>query len=172
MVTIEVEPGYKPKGADDHEQLALAKRIGPKEVEFTTALEAVENSRGLYRIRPDEPTRSVDPIPSTMPFGRLEDRSNEDLKLMMLNLGIRTEKQMRRSDIIRLINTKLEAVEILPEEDLTPDEDAIEAEAEAARVAERKAAEAGAVSAAATTTTAERTAAATTANRTSTSKKN
>ena len=144
MAIIEVDPAYKPGTPDDREQLEIAKRMGPREVEYQTALENVQNSRGMYRIKPDTSTRPVDLPPATVPFGRLEDRSNEDLKLMLVQLGVRTEKQMRRSDIIRLINMKLEAVEILPEDDLTPDEDAIAAEAEAARIAERKAAEAGA----------------------------
>lgn len=139
MVTIEVDPSYSAKTPDDREQLALAKKIGPKEVEFQTAVEAVENSRGLYRIR-QEATRPED-TPGASPERRLSDLPNDELIRIMVGLGVKTEKRMKRSDIIRTIEKKTAEIEIVPEDG--PEGDAA-AEAEATRVAERKAADAGA----------------------------
>lgn len=106
MVTIEVDPSFKPT-PDLKEQFEIAKRIGPKEVSDATAQEALRNSNGMYRIK------ETAPEVMEMPVVRLEDKPLEELKLMMLQLGVKTEKQMKKSDVVALIQRKLDEVEIV-----------------------------------------------------------
>ncbi len=42
----------------------------------------------------------------------LEDVSSEELKVMLVTLGIKTQKQMKRDDIIGLIRRKLAEIEV------------------------------------------------------------
>lgn len=106
MVTITVNKSFKPEGAAEKEQFEVAKKLGDKEVAYATAVEAVANSRGMYEIKED---KSVFVTPSVWHA----DKSNEDLKIMLLGLGIKTEKQMRRSDIIGLIEKKAAEIEVV-----------------------------------------------------------
>lgn len=108
FVKVEANPAYKPKDAEDKAAFEAAKKAGAKELPYVTAGENIRNSGGMFRIAPDQPeVEARGPNLETMPI--------EDLKVMMLSLGIKTEKQMKRSDIVTLIRTKLDSVEIIDE---------------------------------------------------------
>lgn len=108
MVTIEPNPDYKPdaKKPGDKTQHELAMELGPKEVSYATAVEAVQNSKGLYRIKDEA---GVVVTPSVWHAGK----TNQELLVMLLGLGIKTEKQMKRSEIIGLIEKKAAEIEVV-----------------------------------------------------------
>lgn len=108
MVTITVNPDYKPdpKHLADKTQFELAKELGDREVSYSTAVEAVQNSKGLYKIK--DQAAGIVVTPSVWHAGK----SNQELLAMMVGLGVKTEKQMKRSDIIALIEKKLGEIEV------------------------------------------------------------
>lgn len=85
----------------------------PRVVPYVTAMENIQNSGNMYRtiIEPDEGEMLV-PGPR-----RLEDYSIEELKVMLVSLGIKTAKQMRRADIVDLVRRKLDEIEVADEGD-------------------------------------------------------
>ncbi len=104
MVTIEANPAFKPDGAAD---AAAFKAIAPRFVAYVTAMEAIKNSKGMYRIRT---TAEKTPAPITQ---SLEDMPIEMLKMMMLTAGVSpTKKQMLKADIIALIRKKMADIDI------------------------------------------------------------
>lgn len=107
MVTIEPNPDYKPdaKKPGDKAQHELAMQLGPKEVSYATAVEAVRNSNGLYRIKDET---GVVVTPSVWHAGK----TNQELLAMMVGLGVRTEKTMKKSEIIAMIEKKLGEIEV------------------------------------------------------------
>ncbi len=110
MVKLAANPAFKPATDADKAALAAAKAKGPVEYDYVTAMENVANGNGLYAIAPDvAETQSMAPR-------RLEDMSLEELKVMMLSLGIKTEKQMRRADVERLIRSRMAEIDIVEEE--------------------------------------------------------
>lgn len=110
MVKLAANPAYKAVSDEDKALLKTIKAKGPVEYDYVTAMENIENSRGLYVIVPEvEAAQSMAPR-------RLEDMSLEELKVMMLSLGIKTEKQMRRSDVERLVRAKMSEIDIVEEE--------------------------------------------------------
>ena len=110
MVKLAANPAFKPENDDDKAILKAVKAKGAVEYDYVTAMENMANGRGLYVIVPDEPE-----VATTAPR-RLEDMSLEELKVMMLSLGIKTEKQMRRSDVERLVRAKMAEIDIVEEE--------------------------------------------------------
>lgn len=111
MVQIAFDPAFKPDTKEDKEAVEAAKKAGPKTVSRVTAVEAIRNSRGLYRIVAAEPEATA------ITEVRLEDRSSDELKVMMLSLGITPRKQMKRTEIITLIQSRLDAVEIVGDDE-------------------------------------------------------
>lgn len=110
MVKLAANPAFKPATDADKAALAAAKAKGPVEYDYVTAMENVANGNGLYVIVHDvAETQSMAPR-------RLEDMSLEELKVMMLSLGIKTEKQMRRADVERLIRSRMAEIDIVEEE--------------------------------------------------------
>lgn len=110
MVKLAANPAFQPATDADKAALAAAKAKGPVEYDYVTAMENVANGNGLYVIVPDvAETQSMAPR-------RLEDMSLEELKVMMLSLGIKTEKQMRRADVERLIRSRMAEIDIVEEE--------------------------------------------------------
>lgn len=110
MVKIAPNPDFK-IGADTKDAYEAAKKKGAFEVPYITAIENVRRSGGMYKILAEK-------TPVAAPSGPWhEGKSNADLLAMLLSLGIKTEKQMTRSQIVSLIERKMETVEIVPEED-------------------------------------------------------
>lgn len=85
---------------------ASIQKSRPVDLDYVTAMENIQHSGNMYRLIMDEPG-TMDPGPR-----RLEDYSMEELKVMMLQVGVQTQKQMKRADVIRLIRAKLDEVEI------------------------------------------------------------
>lgn len=107
IVSIKPNPNYKPS-KEDEAAFEAVKKKGTIAVPYQTALENVRNSKGMYAIekqKADAPPGAPD----------LDDMSNGDLKIMMLSLGVKTDKQMRRDSVIALIRRKLEEVNIVDE---------------------------------------------------------
>lgn len=108
MVSIHANPVYENKRDPGY---AAIKKAGSKKVPYQTALENIRNSEGRYAIEPekrDKPQRINT---------ELEDMSLDDLKVMMLSLGIKTQKVMKKSDVVTSIRTKLADVEIVEDDD-------------------------------------------------------
>ena len=110
MVSIGANPDWRPSGesADaDKALFAAIKKQPPLRVDYLTALENCRASGGMYRILPEtQPVKvKVDTDLNELPL--------QELKVMMLNLGVKTSKQMKRSEVITLIEKKLDKVEIL-----------------------------------------------------------
>lgn len=110
MVKLAANPAFKPATDEDKAALAAVKAKGAVEYDYVTAMENVANSRGLLVVVPDvAETQAMAPR-------RLEDMSLEELKIMMLSLGIKTEKQMRRADVERLVRSRMAEIDITEEE--------------------------------------------------------
>ncbi len=108
MVDIEVNPDFKSgDSAVDKAQFAAAKKAGKISVALSTAVENIALSGGMYRIVPA--------IPNEVAAGprKLSDMPVAELKILMLNLGIKTEKQMTRAQIEGLIQSRLDAIEVI-----------------------------------------------------------
>jgi hypothetical protein len=109
MVKVDVNPEYRPS-VGEKAAFEAAKKAGIVEMPYVTAMENIVHSNGMYRL-----ATVIEPDAAAKPR-RLDEMPNDELKLMMLNLGIKTDKQMKRSDIIRLIQTRLDAVEVLDDD--------------------------------------------------------
>lgn len=116
MVTIGPSDTFKAKGSQEEKAAANAsfkaiKKAGKVRVSYQTALQNVRNSGGMYEIYPDKEPRKVQVETD------LNDMEPGELKVMMMNLGVKTEKQMKKSDVISLIKRKLGEVEIIDDDD-------------------------------------------------------
>lgn len=100
MVTIVPNPDYPDK------QSAAYKAAVPVKVTYIQAMENIHRSNGMYVIEPEAP-KTMAPGPRA-----LEDMGSEELKVMLVSLGIKTQKQMKRDDIIGLIRRKLAEIEV------------------------------------------------------------
>lgn len=107
MVKLAANPAYKAESDEDKALLKAVKAKGVVEYDYVTAMENMANSRGLYVIVPE-----VAEV-QTMAPRRLEDMGLEELKIMMLSLGIKSEKQMRRADVERLVRARMAEIDIV-----------------------------------------------------------
>lgn len=107
MVRLAANPDFKPETDEDKAAYAAAKKKGPFEVAYVTAIENIRNSRGMLHLHYVEPVEAAPPGPR-----RLEDMDLDELKVMMLSLGIKSEKKMKRDDVVRLIRSKMTEIEI------------------------------------------------------------
>lgn len=109
VVKVVPDPDWKPEGteAEKSAQMAIYKGLKPLEMAYTQAVENVQAHKGRLKIVKKEDEKAA---PAMVP---LEDRSLQDLKEMMLSLGVKTEKQMTRSQVIQVIRKKLDAVEVV-----------------------------------------------------------
>jgi hypothetical protein len=115
MVSIGANPDWRADSKSetavkDRETMKAIKKAGPLRLPYISALENIRSSGGMYRILPEsEPVKvKVDTD--------LNELSNQELKVMMLNLGVKTDKQMSKSAIISLIEKKLDEVTITDDE--------------------------------------------------------
>lgn len=115
MVKIGPNPDWRATGeANTHGQqrdvFNAIKAAGAIKVSYQTALENIRNTGGMYRIMPEEEPQKVKVDTD------LNDLSMQELKVMMLNLGVKTQKQMKRSEVVALIEKKLDEVSIVDDE--------------------------------------------------------
>lgn len=107
MVKLAANPNYKATTQEDDLVYKEIKKKGAVLVDYVTAMENVANSRGMYAVVPESGQ------PQKAEPRRIEDMTGEELKVTMLSLGIKTEKQMKRVDVIRLIQSKLAEIDIV-----------------------------------------------------------
>jgi len=88
-----------------------AKKKGPLVMDYVTAMENIQNSGGMYAIVPEGPV-----APAAMAPRSLDDMDLTELKVMMLSLGVKTEKQMKKTDVVRLIKAKMAEIDIVEDE--------------------------------------------------------
>lgn len=110
MVTIEVNPNFKAEGSDQKSALANAKKVGSKKVAYQSALEAMRLSGGMYRIAPEKKEVAASAAPA------IEDMDRNDLLALAISLGMKTSKPMKQSEIVSYVTTRLDKIEILPED--------------------------------------------------------
>lgn len=85
------------------------KDAGEKLVSRTTAVENVRLSKGAYTFE----TPKQGPAPEVR---RLEDMDRQELLTMAIGLGMKTQKQMKHSDILTYVRGKMAEVEIVDDE--------------------------------------------------------
>ena len=112
-VTIRASQTFKPLGtlsASEQERLKkLHKSLKPIVVSYQTALDNVRNSNGMYEIAPVAATKAPSQTPT------LEDMDLDDLKVLMLQAGVKTDKQLTREQVITVIRKKLDAIDLVEE---------------------------------------------------------
>lgn len=119
-VELEINLSYKPETPEQkaayqaaRDDMARRTRGGKKfRVSYVSAIEAMKNSGGIYKIAEKEPSTGQ------VSFVRLEDQSTEDLKMMMVQLGANQQalqKKMKRSDVIEYIRRKLSEIPVSEE---------------------------------------------------------
>lgn len=112
MVKIGPAKGFKASAEKKADWEKVQKR-GVVEVDYGTAMEAIQNSGGMYEILPEEAAAT----PSTaiqMP----EEMSNDALKLTALQLGIDlSKKNLKRSELVAAVRRAMDAVELADEDE-------------------------------------------------------
>ena len=112
MVKIGPNPKFDAKTPEAKAAFEAAKKAGALEVPLLTARENVAASGGMYVILADVQA-PVEAAPRS-----LEDMGNDELKAMMLTAGVIPQKQMKRADIIKAIRLKMDAIQIVDEDDI------------------------------------------------------
>lgn len=107
MVRLAPNLDYVPEAAEDKKTFEAVKKRGKIEVSWVTAMENIKNSGGMLTVDYVEPVAAPEPGPR-----RLEDMDSDELKVMLLSLGIKTQKKMKRDDVIRLIRSRMDEIEI------------------------------------------------------------
>ena len=110
---IEPNPDFKPETADQKnayaEIVAFHKKSGALKVDAINATEAVQNSKGMYRIKPEAEAQEV-----SLKLPELKDMTNDQLKAMGLQMGLSSIKPgITRTQLIGLIERKMAAIEIV-----------------------------------------------------------
>jgi len=109
LATLIPNPDYKPETAADKAAFEAAKKAGPiKDMAYVTAVENTRHSKGMYAIQSEAKADEVK-------ARELEDMGTEELKVMMAQLGVKTEKQMKRPEVIKAIRIKLAEIDITDE---------------------------------------------------------
>lgn len=111
IVTIEPNPDYKPAPADKAAFEAVKAR-GPVKTDISTAMDNMRRSKGMYRLATAAPVAE----PASM-VKRLEDHENSELVAMALGLGIKIEKQMKKSELVAFLQKKIDAVDIIDDDE-------------------------------------------------------
>lgn len=113
MVMLVPKKGYKPTPSEREGYEAAMKR-GPVRMAFQKAIENVRNAEGMYEIAPETP-------PSAPATRTLEDMGRQELLVMALSLGMKTDKQMKVSEIRSYVEQKLAEVELVSDDPNTTD---------------------------------------------------
>lgn len=113
MVKLAATKGFKPANDQEKQDYEAIKRLGIRDYDYVTAMENVANSGGMFEIVPDQP-----PVESVAPRS-VDSMSNDELKLAMVSLGIKTEKRMKRTDMILLVKSRMMEIDV--EVDDSPD---------------------------------------------------
>lgn len=110
LVSIIPDPDFKPDAGTKLQFQAVKEKGEISGLPYPTAMENIKNSGGMYKIKreanEDPPQRLLS----------LEDMSNEELKLWLLKVGVEPAKQMKRAEVIKSIQLKLDQVSIVADE--------------------------------------------------------
>ncbi len=109
MVEIETNPAFKPTDAAAKEAWEAARKAGRVSVAYMTAMENVRNSGGLYRLAAKAAEKS--PVSER----DLEDMSVAELKAMATSLGIRSDKPLKKAELVALVREKSVGLEVTEE---------------------------------------------------------
>jgi hypothetical protein len=114
MKTVRVGPnsGFKPS-PEQKDAWDKVKSGHPMVLSYTTAMENVKNSGGMYAILPeDAPTVSATAV--LMP----EDMTRDALILTALQMGVDvSKKQMKKADLVKAIRLKMDDVQLLDDDE-------------------------------------------------------
>lgn len=110
LVSIIPDPDFKPDAGTKLQFQAVKEKGEISGLPYPTAMENIKNSGGMYKIKAAADEQAV-----TQPL-TFEQMGNDELKVYMLRLGIEPQKQMKRSEIIKAIRLKMDAVEVVAEE--------------------------------------------------------
>ena len=135
MKMLTIEHVEEPKSFADvkftRADFYAARKAGPRTVPYVTAMEAIQNGNGLYRLKaPPKPEVDV------KVGGRsVDEMSNDELKLAALSLGVRlkgpgVKKNLQRKDLVRMVQAKLDDIDIADDDDDIADEEAEGSDAE------------------------------------------
>lgn len=114
MMKLAINPAFRPENADQKRALEKERlRKTPLIVPHIVALEAVNYSKRMYVA--SEVDDMGEPQPSAV--RDLEDMDNEELKRLMLQVGVTPMKQMKRPEIIKAIRLKMDAIEIVDDDE-------------------------------------------------------
>lgn len=103
MITVGPSTSYKPETAVDKAVFEEIKKKGSVLVPYQTALENVRNSKGMYAIEREAQVKAA---------SVLESKATDELKLMMAALGVPPRKIMKRTDMIKVIQKKLDEIQV------------------------------------------------------------
>lgn len=106
MVKLAASKGFKPENDEQKADFEAIKRLGVRDYDYVTAMENIANSKGMFEIVSDQP-----PVEVAAPRS-VDGMSNDELKLAMLSLGIKTEKKMRRDDMILLVKSRMKEIDV------------------------------------------------------------
>lgn len=113
MVKLTPNPAFVPADAAQKAVFEKIKKDPIKTVPYITAVQNVRLSGGMFKIDAGtmpQPEGMVDEGPD------LEKMTVGQLKVMLASLGIKTEKKMKRVDMIGLIQRKLDEIEVEDDE--------------------------------------------------------
>lgn len=112
MVHIAANPAFKPENSMQKADFDALKKKGTMEVSYVTAMENIRNSGGMIALKVADAA-----LPQAQGIKALEDMDLVELKQMMLIAGVVPQKQMKKTEVIAAIRKKLDAVEVVEDED-------------------------------------------------------
>lgn len=105
MAKIGPNKAFQPADEAEAAVFETVKARGVLDLPYVTAMENIQNARGMYAIVPEvKPGQIVAP--------ELEELDRDALLPMMLQLGVTPQKAMTKAQIIRTIRTKLAQVQV------------------------------------------------------------
>lgn len=116
---IEPNPNFTPKTPADKAAYAAIMELhearGPIKIDSSGLVEAVQNSRGMYRQKEE----AAPAVTATIAAKQLADFNVTELKIMATTMGLDvTRKQrMTKEELVGLVQSRLDAVEIVDDEE-------------------------------------------------------
>lgn len=106
IVQIEATPGFKAENKAQAEAYEAAVKAGILSVPYTTAVENIKLAGGIYRFVPAPVVEQggVDLVP-------LHERKADELKMMLLTLGIEPKAGMKKAEMAAAITARLASIE-------------------------------------------------------------
>lgn len=124
MKFVKIRPVAKPKSFAEvkftEQEWNAAVKAGSPSVPYVTALEALKQSRGLYEIEPEKKPE----VELKVGGLTVSQMGPAELKLMAVHLGCTIRKKnIKLSELRKLVTDKLEAVEVEDDDDIEIDDE-------------------------------------------------